>query len=154
MKKILHENQQVVDNFNKFKRNLVDVIINSNNNDTSHAPPAVRTQTPIETHHQHEITTQSIKAEPLHPTRITLQRPDYYTIPSMDDLFAHMTEDGNCFVPSFTIGREAYGSIFFDEPMDVAGLNLDVMMNANSNAVNVRKRIWSTANGKIQYSIF
>lgn len=36
-----------------------------------------------------------------------------------------MDADGRCIVPTFTIGRKGYGNVYFDEEIDVAGLNLD-----------------------------
>lgn len=64
-----------------------------------------------------------------HPTGITLKRSGYYTIPSIDDLLGYLSEDGSCIVPNFTIGRKGYGCVYFDEPMDVAGLNLDELVH-------------------------
>lgn len=43
----------------------------------------------------------------------------------MDDLTSYLSEDGTCMVPNFTIGREGYGNVYFNESIDVAGLNLD-----------------------------
>uniref|UniRef100_A0A1B0D922 Nuclear pore complex protein Nup98-Nup96 n=1 Tax=Phlebotomus papatasi TaxID=29031 RepID=A0A1B0D922_PHLPP len=60
-----------------------------------------------------------------HPTGIVLRRSGYYTIPSLDELQNYLKEDGTCIVPNFTVGRERYGNVFFDEEMDVAGVNLD-----------------------------
>lgn len=64
-----------------------------------------------------------------HPTGITLKRSGYYTIPSLDDLLGYLSEDGSCVVSNFTIGRKGYGCVYFDEPMDVAGLNLDELVH-------------------------
>lgn len=63
-------------------------------------------------------------AEP-HPTGVVLRRAGYYTIPSLDELLEFMDSEGRCFVPNFTIGRRGYGNAYFDEEIDVAGLNLD-----------------------------
>lgn len=60
-----------------------------------------------------------------HPTGIVLRRAGYYTIPSLDEIVDFMDTDGHCFVPNFTIGRRGYGNVYFDEEMDVSGLNLD-----------------------------
>lgn len=62
---------------------------------------------------------------PPHAADITLCRPGYYTIPSMEELGDMVDEQGECFVDGFTIGRERYGSIFFSGVFSVAGLNLD-----------------------------
>lgn len=69
-----------------------------------------------------------IDTEP-HPTGITLTRPGYYTIPSLDKLVDYIREDGSCVVPDFTIGRKGYGNVYFGEPLDVAGLNLDDLVH-------------------------
>lgn len=69
-----------------------------------------------------------INTEP-HPTGIVLQRSGYYTIPSLDKLNDYLTEDGKCIVPNFTIGRKGYGNVYFGEPIDVAGLNLDELVH-------------------------
>lgn len=69
-----------------------------------------------------------IEGEP-HPTGITLKRAGYYTIPSLDDMLGYLSEDGSCVVPNFTIGRKGYGCVYFDEPIDVSGLNLDELVH-------------------------
>lgn len=69
-----------------------------------------------------------INTEP-HPTGIVLQRSGYYTIPPLDKLTDYLTEDGKCIVPNFTIGRKGYGNVYFGEPIDVAGLNLDELVH-------------------------
>lgn len=69
-----------------------------------------------------------INTEP-HPTGIVLQRSGYYTIPPLDKLTDFMTEDGKCIVPNFTVGRRGYGNVYFGEPIDVAGLNLDELVH-------------------------
>lgn len=69
-----------------------------------------------------------IDTEP-HPTGITLTRPGYYTIPSLDKLVDYIREDGSCVAPDFTIGRKGYGNVYFGEPIDVAGLNLDELVH-------------------------
>ncbi|XP_058129913.1 nuclear pore complex protein Nup98-Nup96 [Anopheles ziemanni] len=70
----------------------------------------------------------SEEAEP-HPTGIVLRRAGYYTIPSLDEIAQLMDEDGRCVVPNFTIGRKGYGNVYFNEPIDVAGLNLDEIVH-------------------------
>lgn len=69
-----------------------------------------------------------IESEP-HPTGITLKRSGYYTIPSLDDMLGYLSEDGSCVVPNFTIGRKGYGCVYFDEPIDVSGLNMDELVH-------------------------
>lgn len=75
-----------------------------------------------------DISLINTDAEP-HPTGIVLKRSGYYTIPSLEDLIGYLGEDGSCIVPHFTIGRKGYGSVYFDEPIDVAGLNLDELVH-------------------------
>lgn len=68
------------------------------------------------------------EAEP-HPTGIVLRRPGYYTIPTLDEILQLMDEEGRCIVPNFTIGRKGYGNVYFNEPIDVANLNLDEIVH-------------------------
>ena len=60
-----------------------------------------------------------------HPSGIVLKRIDYYTIPSLDDLEHLVNEDGSCIVDNFCVGRINYGNLYFDDTIDVAGLNID-----------------------------
>ncbi|CAL1545131.1 unnamed protein product, partial [Lymnaea stagnalis] len=60
-----------------------------------------------------------------HPTGVTLTRPGYYTIPSLDELINLIDENGDCFVEDLTIGRVGFGNVFFPGITNVAGLNLD-----------------------------
>jgi len=60
-----------------------------------------------------------------HPAGILLRRGGYYTVPSLEELAKLYEETQRCEVSNFTIGRLNYGNIYFDEPMDIAGLNLD-----------------------------
>jgi len=60
-----------------------------------------------------------------HPAGIVLHRSGYYTLPSLDELAKLYEETNRCEVSNFTIGRANYGNIYFNESMDVAGLNLD-----------------------------
>uniref|UniRef100_A0A1Q3F4Q0 Nuclear pore complex protein Nup98-Nup96 n=1 Tax=Culex tarsalis TaxID=7177 RepID=A0A1Q3F4Q0_CULTA len=64
-----------------------------------------------------------------HPTGIVLRRAGYYTIPSLDEILGLMDEEGRCVVANFTIGRKGYGNVYFNEPIDVAGLNLDEIVH-------------------------
>lgn len=66
---------------------------------------------------------------PPHPTGIVLSRSGYYTIPPLEKLTDFLTDDGKCIVPNFTIGRRGYGNVYFGEPIDVAGLNLDELVH-------------------------
>lgn len=66
------------------------------------------------------------------PSGIILTRVGYYTIPSLDKLADFMTEDNQCIVPNFTIGREGYGNVYFNDSFDVANLNLDEIGKSNT----------------------
>jgi hypothetical protein len=76
---------------------------------------------------------QSRTPPPPHPTGIVLNRPDYYTMPALDDLIECLEEEENdegvmrkiCPVENFVVGREGYGNVMFPGETDVAGLNLD-----------------------------
>ena len=52
-------------------------------------------------------------------------RPEYYTIPSIEDLNRMMDDKGQCLVENFIVGREDYGEVKFLGETDVKGLNLD-----------------------------
>lgn len=60
---------------------------------------------------------------------VVLTRARYYTIPPLEKLEDFLKEDGSCIVPTFTIGRKGYGNVFFNEPIDIAGLNLDELVH-------------------------
>lgn len=64
-----------------------------------------------------------------HPTGVILKRLGYYTIPHLDALVDHVDSEGHCIVENFTIGRLNYGNIFYPDPMDIAGLNLDEIVH-------------------------
>lgn len=64
-----------------------------------------------------------------HPTGIILTRSGYYTLPPLDKLTEFLTDDGKCIVSNFTIGRRGYGNVYFNEPIDVADLNLDELVH-------------------------
>lgn len=64
-----------------------------------------------------------------HPTGIICRRAGYYTIPSLDELTSYMSDDGSCVVDNFTVGRDGYGNVFFEDKFDVADLNLDEIVH-------------------------
>ncbi|CAG5118198.1 unnamed protein product, partial [Candidula unifasciata] len=64
-----------------------------------------------------------------HPTGITLTRPGYYTVPSLDEMIDLIDENGNCLVEDLVIGRVGYGNVFFPGVTDVTGLNLDEIVH-------------------------
>ena len=69
--------------------------------------------------------TRNLAALSHHRARIMCSRPDYSTIPSLEELEDLVDEEGNCFVENFTITRVGYGQVRFLEPVNVVGLNLD-----------------------------
>ncbi|KAK4337202.1 hypothetical protein RND71_043301 [Anisodus tanguticus] len=54
--------------------------------------------------------------------KVILNRTEYFTIPPLDQL---EVDDNTCIVESFTVGRHGYGSIFWEGPLDIYGINLD-----------------------------
>lgn len=52
-------------------------------------------------------------------------RPEYYTIPSIEELDKMLDEKGQCLVENFIVGREDYGEVKFLGITDVKDLNLD-----------------------------
>ncbi|CAB3372945.1 Hypothetical predicted protein [Cloeon dipterum] len=72
-----------------------------------------------------------------HPAGIVMRRAGYYTMPSLSELAKLYEETGKCVVSNFLIGRLNYGNIFFDEQMDVAGLNLDEIVHIRHREVVV-----------------
>jgi hypothetical protein len=56
---------------------------------------------------------------------VILERPDYFTLPSIDDLGSKVDSKGDCYVEDFSIGRVDYGCITFPGVTNVANLNLD-----------------------------
>uniref|UniRef100_A0A1E1XGD9 Nuclear pore complex protein Nup98-Nup96 n=1 Tax=Amblyomma aureolatum TaxID=187763 RepID=A0A1E1XGD9_9ACAR len=67
--------------------------------------------------------------KPPHPAGIVLTRPEYFTIPSMDELASMVGPDGHCIVENFAVAREGYGNVCFPGRIDVAGLNLDEIVH-------------------------
>ena len=60
-----------------------------------------------------------------HPAGIILNRLDYKTIPTLEELAKMVDEKGNCYVDDFSIFREDYGCVTFLGRTNVANLNLD-----------------------------
>jgi len=66
--------------------------------------------------------------------KVILTRTEYFTIPPLDQLDV---EDDTCVVESFTVGRHGYGSIFWEGPLDIFGLNLDEIVHIRRKEVIV-----------------
>lgn len=56
-------------------------------------------------------------------------RPEYYTIPPLEELEQYVDEQGRCMVEGFTVGRVGYGNVYFPDKFDVSGLNLDEILH-------------------------
>ncbi|XP_028823524.1 nuclear pore complex protein Nup98-Nup96 isoform X2 [Denticeps clupeoides] len=66
---------------------------------------------------------------PPHPAGVVLSRVGYYTIPSMEELATMISENGECVVDNFTIGRRGYGSVFFPGQINLTNINLDEIVH-------------------------
>lgn len=63
------------------------------------------------------------------PCGVLLERPEYYTIPSLDELNEMVDEKDQCLVENFIVGREDYGEVKFLGVTDVKDLNLDEIVS-------------------------
>ena len=72
-----------------------------------------------------------------HPANISLERPDYFTIPSMQDLATLTDAKGDCIVENFSIGRVDYGCITFPGLTNVSNMNLDEIIHIRRKEVHV-----------------
>lgn len=72
-----------------------------------------------------------------HPTGIICTRPEYYTLPTLDELAQYVDENGSCMVKGFTVGRRGYGNVHYSDEMDVAGLDLDQFVQFRYREINV-----------------
>ena len=69
---------------------------------------------------------------------VILTRSDYYTFPPLEELDNYYDPSTDtCIVPNFTVGRHDYGSIYWDQPIDVKGLNLDQIVHIRRKEVIV-----------------
>ncbi|KAE8628187.1 hypothetical protein XENTR_v10007381 [Xenopus tropicalis] len=80
--------------------------------------------------------TEILDASP-HPAGIILTRDSYYTIPSMEELARSVDENGECIVNGFTIGREGFGSIYFEGIVNLTNLDLDSIVHIRRKEVIV-----------------
>lgn len=60
----------------------------------------------------------------------------YFTIPSVKELNSYV-RNRQCIIPNFTVGRTGYGNIYFNEEIDVFGLNLDCLVHFRHKEVTV-----------------
>ncbi|XP_044765437.1 nuclear pore complex protein Nup98-Nup96 isoform X2 [Coccinella septempunctata] len=63
------------------------------------------------------------------PCGIILNRSEYYTLPSIEDLDNMVGEDGRCMIRGFTIGRRGYGNVYFPDEINVMNMNLDEIVH-------------------------
>ncbi|XP_075436680.1 nuclear pore complex protein Nup98-Nup96 isoform X3 [Ascaphus truei] len=78
-----------------------------------------------------------VSSAPPHPAGIILRRAGYYTIPAMEELERYINEEGECIVTGFTIGRRGYGSIYFEDTVNLTNLNLDEIVHIHRKEVIV-----------------
>jgi len=71
------------------------------------------------------------------PSGITLERSDYYTVPTIAELNEMVDEKGQCLVKNFIVGREDYGEVKFLGVTDVKDLNLDKIISFRRREVEV-----------------
>ncbi|CAF4586931.1 unnamed protein product [Rotaria sp. Silwood1] len=60
-----------------------------------------------------------------------LTRNSYYMKPTISELKSLFNDNGECILPNFTVGHEKYGSVTFYGQINVAGLNLDEILEIN-----------------------
>ncbi|XP_018566135.1 nuclear pore complex protein Nup98-Nup96 [Anoplophora glabripennis] len=72
-----------------------------------------------------------------YPCGIVCTRPEYYTLPALEELGQYVDENGACIVKGFTIGRRGYGNVYFPDELDVAGLNIDELVHFRYREINV-----------------
>ncbi|KAK5638782.1 hypothetical protein RI129_013077 [Pyrocoelia pectoralis] len=56
---------------------------------------------------------------------VKLTRPEYYTVPPLNELYKYKNDRGECVIKGFIVGRLGFGEVCFRDPVDVANLNLD-----------------------------
>lgn len=83
-------------------------------------------------------TTSSSSMIGQHPAGIVLERPGYFTIPSIQDLISiYDPKTNECLVENFSIGRVDYGCITFPGITNVCGMNLDELVHIRRKEVHV-----------------
>ena len=58
-----------------------------------------------------------------------MTRPDYYTVPALEELINYKQQDDSCVIKGFTIGRIGYGNVSFPDAVDISNLNLDELVH-------------------------
>lgn len=83
-----------------------------------------------------DMSVYSGSAEP-HPSGIILRRAGYYTLPTLDEIKEYRNSEGRYIVPNFAVGRRGYGNVYYDEEIDVTGLNLDEIVHFRNKEINL-----------------
>ncbi|UJR23692.1 hypothetical protein I4U23_026674 [Adineta vaga] len=109
---------------------------------TSHPPPPPRSNTPPPLSSSSNNSFQRTKptrsnsdARAYHLPKLT--REDYYMKPSTAELKPLFDDKGQCFVKQFTVGHEKYGSVTFYGQVNVAGLDLDRIIEIDRHELTV-----------------
>jgi len=66
-----------------------------------------------------------------------LTRDYYYMKPSISELKSLFNDNGQCLVKQFTVGHEKYGSVTFYGQINIAGLDLDQIIEIDRHEVTV-----------------
>lgn len=59
---------------------------------------------------------------------VTFTRSDYFMIPDFAKIHKFRTNNNQCVIDGLTIGRLGYGNIYFREPVDIFGINIDAVL--------------------------
>ncbi|GJQ64814.1 hypothetical protein Trydic_g2696 [Trypoxylus dichotomus] len=68
---------------------------------------------------------------------VIMTRDDYYIVPPLKDLAFFKRSNGNCIIEGLIIGRTDYGHVFFPDPVNIAGLNIDEIVHFERGAITV-----------------
>lgn len=94
-------------------------------------PPPTRPDVPVSAEQllprteEQESTPLTRPPEAQRKCGIVMQRADYYTVPSLDELDQQAQLGKDLVVQDFTVGRRSFGKVRFLGPTCVSGLNLD-----------------------------
>ncbi|RDD45950.1 Nuclear pore complex protein Nup98-Nup96 [Trichoplax sp. H2] len=70
-------------------------------------------------------------------TLVQLSKEGYYTIPHIDEINEIARTKERVILPTFTVGREGFGSVYYDTPTDVTGLDLDDIVEFRFQEVSI-----------------
>lgn len=80
---------------------------------------------------------QSTTVTKEYPCGIVCTRPEYYTLPSLDELTKYIDDSGACIIKGFTVGRKGYGNVYFPDEIDVSNMNIDELVHFRYREINV-----------------